>query len=96
MVICSHFSFTGGRRRFATLGRLLAASAKQDGATDELIERAEQMPLRAPMVITVVAKVQPHNKVPEFEQHLSAGCAVMAMQMAAQAQGLVVCGVPAH
>ena len=39
------------------------------------------------MVITVVAKVQPHNKVPEFEQHLSAGCAVMAMQMAAQAQG---------
>jgi nitroreductase len=69
------------------LGRLLAASAKQDGATDELIERAEQMPLRAPMVITVVAKVHSHNKVPEFEQHLSAGCAVMAMQMAAQAQG---------
>ena len=69
------------------LGALLAESAKQDGAAEEAIERATQMPLRAPLVITVAARVQPHNKVPAFEQHLSAGCAVMAMQMAAQAQG---------
>lgn len=69
------------------LGTLLAESAKADGAAGEVIERAAQLPLRAPLVITVVAKVTPHNKVPEFEQHLSAGCAVMAMQMAAQAQG---------
>ncbi len=68
-------------------GALLAESARADGAADEVIERATQMPLRAPLVITVVAKVTPHNKVPDFEQHLSAGCAVMAMQMAAQAQG---------
>jgi nitroreductase len=69
------------------LGGLLAESAKQDGDNEEVIERAKQMPLRAPMVITVVAKVTSHNKVPDFEQHLAAGCAVMAMQMAAQAQG---------
>ena len=69
------------------LGALLAESAKQDGAAEEAIERATQMPLRAPLVITVAARVQPHNKVPAFEQHFSAGCAVMAMQMAAQAQG---------
>lgn len=69
------------------LGALLAESARADGAADDVIERATQMPLRAPLVITVVAKVTPHNKVPDFEQHLSAGCAVMAMQMAAQAQG---------
>lgn len=69
------------------LGALLAESARADGAADEVIERATQMPLRAPLVITVVAKVTPHNKVPDLEQHLSAGCAVMAMQMAAQALG---------
>lgn len=69
------------------LGELLADSAAQDGAAEEVVERAAQLPLRAPLVITVVAKVKAHSKVPPFEQHLSAGCAVMAMQMAAQAQG---------
>ncbi|WP_024871463.1 NAD(P)H nitroreductase [Tolumonas lignilytica] len=69
------------------LGTLLADSARADGAGEDVVERATQMPLRAPLVITVVAKVTPHNKVPDFEQHLAAGCAVMAMQMAAQAQG---------
>lgn len=44
------------------LGTLLAESAKADGAADEVIERAAQLPLRAPLVITVVAKVTPHNK----------------------------------
>ena len=48
------------------LGRLLAASAKQDGASDELIERAEQMPLRAPMVITVVACRPPFTSMTSF------------------------------
>ncbi len=42
----------------------------------------------APMVITVVAKTKDHPKVPELEQQLAAGCAVMAMQQAAFAQGL--------
>ncbi len=40
------------------------------------------------MVITVVAKTKDHPKVPELEQQLAAGCAVMAMQQAAFAQGL--------
>jgi nitroreductase len=35
----------------------------------------------------VVAKCQPQHKVPVWEQEMSAGCAVMAMQMAAVAQG---------
>lgn len=39
------------------------------------------------MVITVIAKVTEHEKVPALEQYLSAGCAVQAMQMAAVAQG---------
>lgn len=40
------------------------------------------------MVITIVAKVTAHPKVPALEQQLAAGCAVMAMQQAAFALGL--------
>ncbi len=39
------------------------------------------------MIIAVVAKCQADHKVPVWEQEMSAGCAVMAMQMAAVAQG---------
>ena len=42
---------------------------------------------RAPMVIIVAACPQPSKVVSPFEQQLTAGCAVMAMQMAAVAQG---------
>ena len=41
----------------------------------------------APTVIAVATRYQVHPKVPKLEQELSAGCALMAMQMAAQAQG---------
>lgn len=71
----------------ARLGAVLAAAATARGESDVQVERARQAPLRAPMVITVVARVQSHPNVPPLEQQLSAGCAVMAMQMAAQAQG---------
>ncbi|MGS0681415.1 NAD(P)H nitroreductase [Shewanella sp. 125m-7] len=72
----------------ARLGDIFVAALKAKGADSDFIAKAKNMPLRAPMVITVVAKVTAHAKVPEFEQHLSAGCAVMAMQQAAFAQGL--------
>ena len=35
----------------------------------------------------MVAHCEEHHKVPRWEQVVSAGCAVMAMQMAALAQG---------
>ena len=44
--------------------------------------------MRAPMVITVVAKTQQHPKVPVLEQQIAAGCATMAMQQAAFALGI--------
>lgn len=69
------------------LGDLLADAAEKDGLPADTITRAKQMPQRAPMVITVVAKIKKHEKVPALEQELAAGCAVMAMQMAAQVQG---------
>jgi len=70
------------------LGECFAKAATLNGAETELITKAKMMPTRAPMVITVVAKVKQHTKVPEMEQYLAAGCAVMAMQQAAFAQAL--------
>ncbi len=70
------------------LGEVFKQAAQNNGSDEAFIEKASNMPKRAPMVITVVAKTQDHQKVPVLEQHLSAGCAVMAMQQAAFAQGL--------
>ncbi|ASV55074.1 MULTISPECIES: NAD(P)H nitroreductase [Lelliottia] len=73
-----------GRDRFSTLLENGAMAAEQD---EKAIDKARNAPFRAPMIIAVVAKCQPEHKVPVWEQEMSAGCAVMAMQMAAVAQG---------
>ncbi|WP_437610616.1 NAD(P)H nitroreductase [Erwinia sp. V71] len=73
-----------GRERFSTL---LTQAAQEDALDDKAIEKAQQAPFRAPMIIAVVAHCDEHPKVPHWEQVVSAGCAVMAMQMAAVAQG---------
>ncbi|EMH4161352.1 NAD(P)H nitroreductase [Pluralibacter gergoviae] len=73
-----------GRERFS---QLLESAAQAAGQDDKAVEKARSAPFRAPLIITVVAKCQQHHKVPVWEQELSAGCAVMAMQMAAAAQG---------
>ncbi|OIQ94526.1 putative NAD(P)H nitroreductase YdjA [mine drainage metagenome] len=73
-----------GRRR---LGALMAAAAEQSGRGADIVARAAGMPLRAPLVVVAVARHRPHHIVGRLEQQLTAGCAVMAMQMAAQAQG---------
>ncbi|CAM3590006.1 NAD(P)H nitroreductase [Vibrio aquimaris] len=69
------------------LADILVAAAKVENSDESVLEKLKNAPFRAPMVITVIAKVTPHEKVPALEQHLSAGCAVHAMQMAAVAQG---------
>ncbi|PCE67761.1 NAD(P)H nitroreductase [Salinivibrio sp. YCSC6] len=69
------------------LSQILVEAAKADGADDTAIEKAKQAPFRAPMVIAVIARTRFHEKVPTIEQHISAGCATQAMQMAAVAQG---------
>ncbi|TPG59335.1 NAD(P)H nitroreductase [Ewingella americana] len=66
---------------------LLRAAAIKDGADEKAIEKATQAPLRAPQIITIIAACKESPKVPQWEQLLSAGCAVQAMQMAALAQG---------
>jgi len=73
-----------GRER---LGALMQQAAQASNRPEEDVARAPRMPLRAPLVIVVVSRARESKTVPLFEQQLAAGCAVMAMQMAAFAQG---------
>jgi nitroreductase len=69
------------------LGNLFEQSAIANDKSEKEIERAVQLPHRAPMVIVATTKYVEHEKVPRVEQIASAACGVMAMQMAAVAQG---------
>jgi nitroreductase len=69
------------------LGDLLQESAILDDKDQASINRAIQLPLRAPMVIIAITEEVEHDKVPMVEQICSTACAVHAMQMAAVAQG---------
>lgn len=69
------------------LGDLMQKAAIAAGESPAVIQRALRMPHRAPLVVTIAARYRPHAVVNRFEQQLSAGCAVMAMQMAAIALG---------
>ncbi|GHE20005.1 nitroreductase family protein [Halomonas urumqiensis] len=75
----------------ARLGELFAeAEFREDPhADDALLVSARKKPLRAPMVIAVIAKVTPDvPKVPRIEQVISAGCAAHGILLAAHALGL--------
>ncbi|MCS2609066.1 nitroreductase family protein [Halomonas dongshanensis] len=77
-----------GRER---LGELFAeADFQEDPNTDDAtLDAARKKPLRAPMVIAVIAKVTPDlPKVPKMEQVISAGCAAHGILLAAHALGL--------
>ncbi|MEA1064874.1 NAD(P)H nitroreductase [Erwinia sp. HR93] len=71
----------------ARFSALLQQAAQARNLDEKAQEKARTAPFRAPLIITVVAHCETHHKVPIWEQELSAGCAVMAMQMAAAAQG---------
>ncbi|GAA5525998.1 putative NAD(P)H nitroreductase YdjA [Microbulbifer aestuariivivens] len=73
------------------LGELLlrAAETEQGGALDEAKrDKTLAMPLRAPLVLVAITRLQSHPKVPHHEQHLSTAGAVQAMLTAAYAQGI--------
>lgn len=71
------------------LGEVFLAAKQHDGVP--LDERARDkllgMPLRAPMIIIVSARIQPHPKVPAIDQVLAAGAATHNLQLAARAMG---------
>ena len=73
-----------GRKK---LGDLLEQAAIASDMSERDIERAPELPLRAPMVIITIMKYQEHPKVPWVEQVAAAASAMSAMQMAAVAQG---------
>ncbi|MBH3427842.1 NAD(P)H nitroreductase [Pseudomonas alkylphenolica] len=71
------------------LGALLAEAVKVDGdASAAALDKAHAMPLRAPLLIVVIARLQDHFKVPVSEQRLAAGCAAHGILLAAHAQGI--------
>jgi len=51
------------------------------------LDKARNMPRTAPLVIAIAARVQSEHKVPELEQLLSTGAAVMNLLNAFHAQG---------
>ncbi len=69
------------------LGEVFQQAAIAANKSEKEIERAPQLPLRAPMVMVAISKYTVNDKVPWIEQVASASCAVSAMQMAAVAQG---------
>jgi nitroreductase len=73
----------------AQLGEVFAQAALADKpALDrQALDKLRAKPLRAPLIIAVIARLQQHPKVPEIEQYLSAGTAAHGMLLAAHALG---------
>ncbi|HZA66174.1 MAG TPA: nitroreductase [Geminicoccaceae bacterium] len=72
------------------LGEVFAEALlkRQPDARAEALEQERGRPMRAPVVIAVVLKLDPqHPKIPEIEQILSTGAAVENILLAAHAQG---------
>ncbi len=60
---------------------------RQPGADDTARAKARNAPLRAPLLVVVVARIGEHPKVPASEQRLSAACAAHGLLLAAEAAG---------
>jgi len=75
--------------RREAFGEVLADALRQrDPDADEAaLDKARAAPLRAPVLVVVIAHIKPHPKVPPVEQRLSAGCAAHAMLLACEALG---------
>lgn len=72
------------------LGELFAraVAANEPDGKPEALDKARAMPLRAPLLVVAVARLQDHPKVPEIEQWLAAGCAAHGIVQAAYVEGL--------
>ncbi|WP_210643407.1 NAD(P)H nitroreductase [Pseudomonas sp. Tri1] len=72
------------------MGELLAEAARLSDpqAPEAAVEKALNGPLRAPLVVVVIARLQEHFKIPKSEQRLAAGCAAHGILLAAYAQGV--------
>ena len=77
-VVAAHGGIAAAEAQAVAVGETLSDKEREKTAT---------MPLRAPVIITVVTKMKEHKKVPKFEQMLSAGSAVQNLILALKAQG---------
>ena len=83
-----HFLVVEGQGRNA-LGAAMARALQRhapDSSADAL-DKLRVNPLRAPLVIVLVARVAEQPKVPEIEQLLATACAAQNMLLAAHALG---------
>lgn len=73
----------------SALGELFVDAARQrDPSVSEAdCQRFRQQPLRAPLIIVVIACIDKHSKIPIIEQQLSAACAAHGAELAAEALG---------
>jgi len=80
-------TITGARR--LAFGELLESALlkRTPDADDAARAKARNAPLRAPMLVAVVARLQEHPKVPPQEQRFSAACAAHALLLAVEASG---------
>ncbi len=71
------------------LGEFLARRSRErePHAPEAVIAKDRQRFSHAPLIVAVVARLQPEHKVPEQEQLLTAGCVCFALLQAAQASG---------
>lgn len=66
----------------------LSADANAETPSEQALDKARAMPLRAPLLVVVIAHVQNHFKVPAQEQIIATGCAAYGLLLAAHAQGI--------
>ncbi|HLW27584.1 MAG TPA: nitroreductase [Kiloniellales bacterium] len=65
-----------------------ALAARDPEAPESLLEKERAKPLRAPLIITVVARLQPdHPKIPADEQRQAVASAAFSIMLAMHAQG---------
>ena len=65
-----------------------ALAARDPETPDSLLEKERAKPLRAPMIITVIARLQPdHRKIPVEEQRQAVAGAAFSIMLAIYAQG---------
>jgi nitroreductase len=82
------FITIAGERR-QDFGQVLERCLRQRNpqADETALQKARTAPLRAPLLVVVVARLTDHPKVPAIEQRLSAACAAHAILLAAEACG---------
>ncbi len=70
-----------------SLSEIFVDAVKLTDAEQSKLEKTAKMPFRAPLIVIVATNYQNHDKVPQSEQLITAGCCVHAMQMASFALG---------